>query len=304
MLTMKHARLTLVLFVSCLISVTTAQTAKNVVSKKPDYEQPEDIPQRQATRLSMVKEAAISYAMRVALAEESEKINAIVKENERQLDEVYDFGSLMIRGNIIPPVIQRADSVSETNQDELLQYTGRVFKIKRQPRFATRAPTWRTYLLQPTFVLVTKPPAGLLPQNDKEKIAWAQGVVIGWEAGASQAHAIFLRNSYRLQSDFLGMINYHLLLKANMVTEPIVTTTSKALSGDNASLNIDQVNYKIEAKPVFNPNMNSWIPYISTPDESHTMTMALQAANKPTATRNVQNIRSTRDELLNMQFAK
>lgn len=262
----------------------------------------QEVPLREATRASAVKEMAMQLAMRTALAEETDRINNVLAGTARLLDEVYDFGSLMLQGNILPPVIQRADNVTETTEDDILQYTGRVFRIKQQPRFATRPPTWRSYLVQPAFTDIGKPHPALLPKNDAEREAWRQGVVAGWNAGAAQARAIFVRNVYRLQADFMGMMTYHWLLKANMVTAPIVSNQTKAVVGDASSISIDQVTYRIEAKPVFNANMSEWLPYLNAPDPAMAERHALEIAAIKPGDLQLTSSRPSREALLRVQF--
>jgi len=293
---------------SCLLTIgAEAQQATPRVSANesttPVPSQTE-IRTRQGTRLSAVKEAAMSVAMRTALADESERINNTIVDSARMLDEVYDFGSLMLQGNIIPPIIQRADAVTETSQDDILQYTGRIFRIKTQPRFATRAPSWRSYLIQPVFTDIAKPHPALLPQNDEERAAWVQGIAAGWDAGASQAHAIYVRGAYRLQADLLGMMTYHWLLRSNMVTQPIVTNQSKALIGDATTLAIDQITYRIEAKPVFNGNMNEWIPYLNAPDPSMADKQIMEAATRRVSLNSIRSVRPSRQSLMQAAFDK
>lgn len=255
-----------------------ATNTRDVLMEGKVRPQPVDVKERQATRFSALREVAMSVAMRSALADESDNISTMLGSLARLYDEAYDFGSLMLQGNIVPPVIQRADNVTETAGSDLLQYTGRVYKIKAQPFFATRPPTWRTYLIQPSFADVGGLNPALLPQNNEELRVWRDGVATGWDAGVAQARAIFVRNLYRLQSDFMGMMTYHWLAKANMVTPPIVSNVSKPLVGDATSLALDQVSYRIEAKPVFNPNMAEWVPFLNAPDPTQAERQILEIA--------------------------
>ena len=212
-------------------------------------------------RMQVVQEAAMSESMRASLTKQSEVINKLLEENGRLLDDVYDFGSLMIGNSVMPPVIRKVEKITEQSGD-MLRYSAAQFQIVKQAAFATRAPTWRTYLPIPIFSenVLTHP--SLKPANDAERESARQGVDRGWKSGIDQANGMFLKGLTRLQNDYLGMMTYHALLRSNMVTAPVINRKDTAVSGNAESLTIDQSTYKIEAKPVFNPNLSSWLAII------------------------------------------
>lgn len=212
---------------------------------------------RKSLRTRMVRDAAMSAAMRAGLARQSQVINQMLEENGRYLDDVYDFAGIMLPHNVVPPVIRRVERVTEQEAD-VLRYTALRFRITKQASFSTRAPTWRTYLQVPVWDDLGSTHPSLLPQNSEEEAAAKLGLREGWAAGEKQANDMFMRGLVRLQNDYLGMLNYHALLKSQMVTLPRVLRQDVPVVGDASTMALDQSTYKIESKPAFNARMMDW----------------------------------------------
>lgn len=226
-------------------------------------------------RNQLVRDAALSAAMRASLAKQSEYINKLLDEYARLLDDTYDFPSLMLPNNVIPPVIRKVEKITEQSGD-VLKYSAAQFQIVRQASFATRPPTWRTYLPIPVWSDLGTTHVSLMPTNSQEQTAAQEGLDKGWRAGITQANAMFFKGLTRLENDWLGMNTYHALLKMNMVTQPIVNRQDVAVSGSSDSLIVDQSTYKIEARPVFNPNMAQWLALLDTTGTASLMETALK----------------------------
>lgn len=212
-------------------------------------------------RVRMVRDAAMSAAMRAGLTRQSIVINKMLDDNARYLDDIYDFSSLMLPNNVVPPVIRRVDNITEQEGD-ILRYSAVRFRIVKQAGFVTRVPSWRTYLKVPVWNETVVTHSELLPKNSEERAAAVEGLAKGWEAGAKQANDMFFKGLTRLDNDFLGMATYHALLKSNMVTLPKVLRTDVPVVGDGNTMTLDQSTYTIESKPVFNPQMMSWLALI------------------------------------------
>lgn len=212
-------------------------------------------------RLKMVREAAMSAAMRAGLAKQTEHINKLLDTYGRLLDDAYDFPSLMLPNNVVPPVIRKIERVTE-QQGDVLRYSSMQFQIVRQASFATRAPTWRTYLPLPLWTDLGTTHPSLMPANSDESAVAKSGIEVGWKAGVEQANQMFFKGLTRLQNDYMGMNTYHALLKSGMVTEPIVRRHDVPISGDASKMIVDESTYRIEAKPVFNPNLSQWLALV------------------------------------------
>lgn len=227
-------------------------------------------------RLKLVREAAMSAAMRASLAKQSEYINKLLDTHARLLDDTYDFPALMLANNVVPPVVRKIERVTEQDGD-VLRYSALQFQIVKQAAFATRAPTWRQYLPIPIWADLGTTHPSLLPTNSAETDAARQGIEQGWRAGFEQANGMFYKGLTRLQNDWLGMNTYHALLKSNMVTAPIINRQDVPISGDAASMIVDESTYRIEAKPVFNPSLSQWLALV---DKSST-TKIFEDISKP-----------------------
>lgn len=212
-------------------------------------------------RAKMVKEAAMSAAMRASLAKQSEYINKLLDAQARLLDDAYDFPSLMLPNSVVPPVIRRMERVTEQEGD-ILRYSAYQFQIVKQAAFATRSPTWRTYLPLPIWNDLGTTHPSLMPANSAEAEAARQGIEQGWKAGIEQANQMFFKGLTRLQNDWLGMNTYHALLKSGMVTAPIINRQDTPISGDGSNMIVDESMYRIEAKPVFNPSLTQWLALV------------------------------------------
>ncbi len=233
-------------------------------------------------RIQLVREAAMSAAMRAALAKQSEYINKLLDTHGRLLDDTYDFSTLMLPNNVVPPVIRKLERVTEQSGD-VLRYSAAQFQIVRQASFATRPPTWRIYLPIPIWSDLGNTHPTLLPVTSEETAAAQDGVNKGWQAGIDQANGMFFKGLTRLQNDWIGMNTYHALLKSNMVTLPIVNRQDTAVSGTADSMVVDQSTYRIEAKPVFNANISKWLALLDSTGASSFLADAMKARENDAA---------------------
>ena len=243
------------------------------------------ITEKPTLRLKLVREAAMSAAMRASLAKQSEQINKLLDAHARLLDDTYDFPALMLPNNVVPPVVRKVERVTE-QQGDVLRYSALQFQIVKQASFATRAPSWRQYLPIPIWGDIGTTHPSLMPTSGAETEAARQGIEQGWRAGIEQANGMFFKGLTRLQNDWLGMNTYHALLKSNMVTAPIINRQDVPISGDATSMVVDESTYRIEAKPVFNPSLSQWLALV---DKSST-TKIFEEISKP---REAEDARST-----------
>ena len=216
---------------------------------------------RGSLRPKMVREAAMSAGMRAGLAKQAETINKMLDKNGRYLDDIYAFSTLMLPDNVAPPVVRRVDNLTEQEGD-LLRFSTVKFRIVKQARFTTKAPTWREYLTVPVWDNAGRTHPSLLPKNGEEERAAKDGLDQGWRAGQEQANQMFYLGLERLQNDYLGMVTYHALLKSKMITLPRVLRNDIPVSGDGNSMTVDQVTYALSSKPVFNPQMMDWLALV------------------------------------------
>lgn len=218
---------------------------------------------RESLRIRMVREAAMSAAMRAGLAKQGERINKMLMENQRNLDDIFDFSSLMLPNNVVPPRIRYVENIVEQQGGQMRNTKFRL-EVVQQAHFSTRAPTWRTYLTIPVWSDLGSTHQALLPQNSDEVSAAQRGLQEGWEAGERQANEMFMRGLNRLHNDLMQMFTYHAALKVQMVSMPIINRKDVPVTGDGNVMSVDQSTYSIESLPSFNPKMIDWLAVIDS----------------------------------------
>ena len=217
------------------------------------------------SRLEALREAALGVGARGGLQSESVVINAALELTKRNLDTVYDFTPLMIKGRVVPAVLTETRDIYTQGDNVNLRLAGVTYKIDSQPRFASRAPNWREYLTM-NFDGGTLPSSVLLPRTPEEQEIWSKEVAAGWKQGIRQADEIFSTNRNRLNRDYVGMCRYHVLALKNMVTIPVVATQAMPINTTGNTMSIDETLLRITALPAFNKDLKGWLPLGSEND--------------------------------------
>jgi defect-in-organelle-trafficking protein DotC len=216
-------------------------------------------PQKNNFRLEALREAGVGVGARGALAQEEKKIDRTIEASKRNLDTIYDFSPLMIKGRVIPPVLTETREIYTQGDATTLRLAGRSYKVESQARFSSRPPQWRDYL-QVSYGNVEMPSASLFPRNTEEQEVWRKAVADGWSQGAAQAEQIFTINLSRLNRDYIGMVRYHILAYKKMVSLPVVAELSMPINTSGGAMSLDETLLRITSLPEFNSNMKGWVP--------------------------------------------
>lgn len=214
-------------------------------------------------RLSALREGATSLGAQGGLAWRAENIDQHLTQQAAYLDRIFDFNQLLLKQNVLPPVIIESQNNLTLDNSSTLRTANQTYQILTPARFVTAAPNWRTYLWM-SFNKPGVPNQSLLPHNRAEAIAWNQYLKQGWEQGISQANAIFSANINRLQRDFLGMILYRKLLKQDMISSPIVSTADLGVTGDSSKMRINDAVMRITQNSGLKLNSQKWNPVITS----------------------------------------
>lgn len=254
----------LLLIVSLLgISLLTA-----CASKKPGP--PSDIngfpAEKVAGHMSQIRAAAIqdtatSLGAQSGLAWAAKQFNDSLEQDDRNLSRVYNFSALLIKGNVLPPVLSEGRNALNVDDAETLRLADKIYKIESPPRFVTAAPTWRQYLWM-DYEAPEKPNPTLLPRDDEERKVWNQYVLEGWNDGTLQANQIFSENMGRLKRDYNGMILYRKLLNQHIVTAPFVAKSDLGVTGDENQIRINDQVLRITATSQLVPDSKKWKPAV------------------------------------------
>lgn len=204
-----------------------------------------------------LKETALSLGAQAGLAWRAKIIDEQLTAQARSLDTVYDFNSLVLEHNILPPVLIEGRNTLNLADTQTIRISDRTYKVLKQARFVTTPPTWRQYLWM-DFVQPETPNVTLLPKTREERQLWAFYVARGWQNGVEQANTIMEENLSRIKEDFGGMILYRKLLAMNMVSAPFVSHTDLGITGDASEIHIDDRVLRITALPALNINSDEW----------------------------------------------
>jgi defect-in-organelle-trafficking protein DotC len=215
------------------------------------------MPSKGRIREMALKEIALSLGAQSGLSARANLINAQLTKQARRLDTIYDFNSLILEHNILPPVLLEGRNTLNLADTQNIRISDRTYKVAKQARFITAAPTWRQYLWmdykKPDF-----PHVSLLPKTSSERAVWRFYVEKGWNQGVEQANTILEDNIGRIREDFGGMILYRKLLAMNMVSAPFVSHTDLGVTGDASEIHIDDRVLRITALPALNVNSKEW----------------------------------------------
>lgn len=213
-------------------------------------------------RQMALKETALSLGAQAGLAWRAKTIDEDLARQSRNLDLIYDFNSLILEHNILPPVLLEGRNTLNLADTQTIRISDRTYKVSKQARFITAPPNWRQYLWldyqKPEYPNVT-----LLPTTKAERQLWCIYTERGWKNGVDQANTILEENIARIKEDFVGMILYRKLFAMNMVSPPYVSNTDLGVTGDGSEIHIDDRVLRITALPALNTNSEEWIAAVS-----------------------------------------
>lgn len=209
-----------------------------------------------------LKETALSLGAQGGLAWRAKLIDQELTKQARNLDTIYDFNSLILEHNILPPVLLEGRNTLNLADAQSIRISDRTYKVAKQAHFVTTPPTWRQYLWM-DYQKPEAPNVTLLPKTKAEKKLWCIYTAKGWKNGIDQANIILEESIARVKEDFGGMILYRKLLAMNMVSPPYVSHTDLGVTGDGTEIHIDDRVLRITALPALNINSSEWKAAVS-----------------------------------------
>lgn len=209
-----------------------------------------------------LKETALSLGAQGGLAWRAKIIDEALTKQARNLDIIYDFNSLILEHNILPPVLLEGRNTLNLADAQSIRVSDRTYKVAKQAHFVTTPPNWRQYLWL-DYLKPDRPNVTLLPKTKIERQIWCDYTAKGWKNGIEQANIILEENIARVKEDFSGMILYRKLLAMNMVSPPYVSHTDLGVTGDGTEIHIDDRVLRITALPTLNINSNEWKAAVS-----------------------------------------
>ena len=222
-----------------------------------------DAPFAAEKRASAVRLAALGFGARAGLARRTWEIAAMLDRHGPKLSAIYRFGDLVLRDDgftVLPPVL------AETRRAFRLEPAGtraasarRVLRILEPARLVSAAPDWRGWLERSW--LPAEPPAGVLfPRDGREGARWRRLLAEGWAKGVALADDIFAADLDRLNRTFEGVVLWHRLSRAGMLTAPGVEVERAGVSGHESLIRIGAASARIARLARFELDAGRWAP--------------------------------------------
>ena len=214
-------------------------------------------------RASAVRLAALGFGARAGLARRTWEIGAMLDRHGPKLSAIYRFGDLVLRADgftVLPPV------VAESRRAFRLEPAGtraasarRVLRILEPARLVSAAPDWRDWLERSW--LPVEPPAGVLfPRDGREDARWRRLLAEGWAEGTALADDIFASDLDRLNRTFEGVVLWHRLSRAGMLTAPGIEVEPAGVSGHERLMRIGAASARIARPARFQLDAGRWAP--------------------------------------------
>ncbi len=214
-----------------------------------------------------VRETALSLGAQSGLSWRAKQIDEQLIKQTQSLDAIYDFNSLTLEHNILPPVLLEGRNTLNLADTQNIRISDRTYKVSKQARFITTPPNWRQYLWM-DYKKPDYPSTTLLPNTKEERAIWCFYTAKGWNNGVDQANTILEESIARIKEDFSGMILYRKLLAMNMVSPPFVSHTDLGVTGDGGEIHIDDRVLRITALPALNINSSEWRAAVAKDEEA------------------------------------
>ena len=219
------------------------------------------IPMPEEKRRSAMRLAALGFGARAGLARRSWEIGVMLDQLSAPLSAIYRFGDLMLSEGgftLLPPVLAETRRAFRLGRGRLRAATARrVLRIVEPGRIVSAAPHWRDYLIR-SWRTAAPPAALLFPRTGPETALWRQWLAEGWAQGRLLGDDIFAADLDRLNRTFEGIVGWHRLHLADMVSAPGVTTAYTAATGHERLLRIGETSVRLDRRAAFNLDPRAW----------------------------------------------
>ena len=263
---MRHAVIKMLFWLpSCLYA---AQESAPGDSSSPSVSSPLSLEVSHRAKKDMreeaLREAALSWGMRLGLAEHMKEIEEFVRQHAFSLSRIYNFKTLLLELSsgvfLQPPVIVEADeSISLEENGRVATLAQRTYRIVERARLVISERGWEEYLTFPSLE-VDPPPKILFPRTSLEEDVWERALEEGREQGRQQALEIFEENLARLERDFTGQLRYLFLLRQRLVKPPYVAQKNRGVTGDTIVLRIGDQEVRVTGEAEFEQRKEKWFP--------------------------------------------
>lgn len=209
-------------------------------------------------RKEAIYNEALKYGTQSGLYARSYQLQKFLENNKGYYNKTFNFQQLMMHGGrVVPPIIVEAEDLFSKEDRFTLRTVNKSYRILEQAQVINTPLMWQKYF-DYNIVKPELPDERLLPLNEFEDSYWEKGVLEGWKTGVNQADSIFLESLKKLTRDYVGMVRFHLMLKQNLVKNPITTDLNLGVTSDGDNLNIGESIFEITQLPEFNLETDTW----------------------------------------------
>lgn len=220
------------------------------------------------TRRRAMAHAARSLGSQAGLKRRGWEIARLLDRYSPQLYRIYRFRDLMLRQDgfmVQPPVLAETRDAFHLARDQATAATaGRVVTILAGEKLVSAVPAWTDFLVR-TWPEPAVPAAVLFPRGAEEEERWEAWVREGWQDGHRLADEIFADDLDRLNGIFTGLILWHRLHLAGMVTAPAIGTRELAVAGGGGTLRIAERFVSIDQAASLVADPAAWRSVVITP---------------------------------------
>ena len=178
--------------------------------------------------------AALGFGARAGLARRGWEIGALLDSHAARLSGIYRFGDLMLHESgfaVLPPVVDETRDAFRLGRTHARAATAeRVLRIVEPARIAAAPPGWRDFLRR-SWPAPQLPAAVLFPRGAEETARWRDWLAEGWAQGTALAGDIFAADLDRLNRTFEGIVRWHRLHRAGMISAPGLETSYAGVAG-------------------------------------------------------------------------
>ena len=213
-------------------------------------------------RHAAMRLAALGFGARAGLARRSWEIGAMLERLARPLSAIYRFADLTLSEHgftVLPPVLAETRQAFRLGRGQARAASARlVLRIVEPERIVGAPPHWRDYLVRSWRTPEPPPAAVLFPRGDPETALWRQWLAEGWAHGTALGDDIFAADLDRLNRTFEGLVRWHRLHLAGMVSAPGLTAVHAAATGHERLLRIGETSVRLDRRAIFNLDTRAW----------------------------------------------
>ena len=223
-------------------------------------------------RRDVMRLAALGFGARSGLAWRSYELSLMVERFSPQLSRVYRyrFRELMLREHgftLLPPVLAETRDAFRLGRDQRRAASAeRVLAIVEGERIVSAPPGWRDFLLR-EWAPPVQPASVLFPRDEEETALWRGWLADGWARGVMLAEDIFASDLDRLNAAFEGVVRWHRLYLARMVSAPVVGVEDSAVGGSAGLVRIGERKVWVEGCAGLSLDPGEWraLPVVDEP---------------------------------------